>query len=37
MLKDYFNPRLRKVVPVHRRLRQVTVKFEVNEVYVPAL
>src|SRR5437867_2693532 len=31
MLKDYFNPRLHKVMPVHRRLKQITVKFEVEE------
>ncbi len=37
LLKDYFNPKLRKIVPIHRRLRQVTVKFEVNETYVPAM
>lgn len=37
MLKDYFEPKLRKVVPVIRRLRQVTVKFETDEAYVPAL
>ena len=37
MLKDYFNPKLRKVMPVHRRLKQVTVRFEVEETYVPAL
>lgn len=37
MLRDYFNPKLRKVMPVHRRLRQITVKFEVEENYVPAL
>jgi len=37
LLKDYFDPRLRKVVPVQRRIRQVTVKFEVEEAYVPAL
>jgi hypothetical protein len=36
MLRDYFDPRLRKVMPVHRRLRQVTVKFEIDEAYVPA-
>src|SRR5438477_1758326 len=30
MLKDYFNPRLRKVMPVRRRLHQVTVQFEVD-------
>jgi len=37
LLKDYFNPKLRKIVPVHRRVRQVTVKFEVDEAYVPAV
>jgi hypothetical protein len=37
MLRDYFDPQLRKIVPVIRRLRQVTVKFEVDESYVPAM
>jgi len=37
MLKDYFNPQLRMVTPVHRRLRQVTVRFEVEEDFVPTL
>ena len=37
MLKDYFNPKLHKVMPVHRQLRQITVKFEVDQEYVPAL
>jgi hypothetical protein len=37
MLRDYFNPKLRKVMPVHRRLLQLTVKFEVEEAQVPAL
>ena len=37
MLKDYFNPQLRMVMPVHRRLRQVTIRFEVEEDFVPAL
>jgi len=36
MLKDYFDPKLHKIMPVHRRMRQVTVKFEVEEVDVPA-
>jgi hypothetical protein len=36
MLRDYFDPRLRKVMPVHRRLRQVTVKFEVDVALTPA-
>jgi hypothetical protein len=37
MLRDYFDPRLHVVMPVRRRLRQVTVRFEVEEDYVPAL
>ena len=37
MLKDYFNPQLHMVMPVHRRLRQVTVRFEVDEDFVPVL
>src|SRR5437899_11154194 len=35
MLRDYFHPKLHKVMPVHRRSRQVTVRFEVEEQYVP--
>jgi hypothetical protein len=37
MLKDYFDPRLRKVMPVRRRLRQVTVKFDVDVTFTPML
>jgi hypothetical protein len=37
MLKDYFDPRLHKVMPVHRRIRQITVKFQVDEAFIPAL
>ena len=37
MLTDYFNPQLRMVLPVHRRLRQITVRLEVEEDFVPAL
>jgi hypothetical protein len=37
MLKDYFNPKLHKVMRVNRRLRQVTVRFEVEETFVPAM
>lgn len=37
MLRDYFHPELHKVMPVHRRLRQITVKFQVDEAHVPAL
>jgi hypothetical protein len=36
MLKDYFNPKLHKVMPVQRQLRQVTIKFEVEQGNVPA-
>lgn len=35
MLKDYFNPKLRKVLPVHKRLKQVTVRISVKENYIP--
>src|SRR5438093_119036 len=37
MLKDYFDPRLRKVMSVYRRLRQVTVKFDVDVTFAPAI
>ena len=37
MLKDYFNPQLRKIMSAHRRVRQITVKFEVEETFIPAL
>lgn len=37
MLKDYLDPQLRKVMEVNRRLRQVIVKFEIDEAFVPAL
>ena len=37
MLKDYFDPRLHKVMPVNRRMHQVTVRFEVEENFFPAL
>jgi hypothetical protein len=37
MLRDYFNPELRRVMPVHRRLRQITVTFEIDEAHVEAL
>lgn len=37
MLKDYLDPRLRKVMPVRRVLHQVKVRFSVSEHYVPAL
>jgi len=37
MLPDYFNSKLHKVMPVHRRIRQVTVKFEIEEGFVPSL
>ena len=37
MLKDYFDPQLHLVMPVYRRLRQVTVRFEIEENAVPAV
>ncbi len=37
LLKDYFHPQLHKVMAVHRRQHQVTVKFEVDEGFLPAL
>lgn len=37
MLKDYFNPNLFKIVKTHRRTRQVTVKFEIDEGFIPTL
>lgn len=37
VLRDYFDPKLRKVMPVRRVLRQVRVRFSVSEHYVPAL
>ena len=37
MLKDYFNPKLRKIMPANRVQRQVRVQFTTSEHYVPAL
>jgi len=37
MLKDYFDPKLHRVFQVHRRLKQITVSFDVDEASVPAL
>lgn len=37
MLKDYFDPRLRKILRVHRRTRQVMVKFEIDDGFLLAL
>lgn len=37
LLKDYFDPALHLVMPVYRRLRQVTVRFEIEENALPAL
>jgi hypothetical protein len=36
MLKDYFDPKLHRVFQVHRRLKQITVSFDVDEASVPA-
>lgn len=37
MLKDYFDPRLRKILPVHKRTRQVMVKFDIDDGFVPSI
>jgi hypothetical protein len=37
MFKDYFDPRVRTILPVHRRLRHITVKFDVSVSFAPAL
>jgi hypothetical protein len=37
MLRDYFHPQLHRVMTVHRRQHQVTVRFEVDEGFLPAL
>ena len=36
MLKDYFDPKLHRVFQVHRRLKQVTAGFDVDEAWLPA-
>jgi hypothetical protein len=37
MFRDYFDPKLSKIVPVPRRLRQLTVKFSVDVSDLPAV
>jgi hypothetical protein len=37
MLRDYFNPQLHRLMAVRRRLRQITVKFDIDEAFIPAL
>jgi hypothetical protein len=37
LLKDYFDPKLHLILPVFRRLREITVRFEIEENSVPAL
>lgn len=37
MLRDYFNPRLHKVVEVQRQSTQIIVSFDVDEISVPAV
>jgi hypothetical protein len=36
MLKDYFNPRLHKMLQFRRRMQQITVRFDVTESDLPA-
>jgi hypothetical protein len=35
LLKDYFDPRIRKVLPVRKRVRQIEVDFEIKDFLVP--
>jgi hypothetical protein len=35
LLKDFFDHRIRKVLPVHKRVRQIEVNFEVKDFLVP--
>jgi hypothetical protein len=35
LLKDYFDPRIRKVLPVHKRVRQIEVNFDIKNYLVP--
>ena len=37
VLKDYFDPRLRKLIDVPRKLQQLRVTFEVEEVDIPSM
>ncbi len=37
LLKDYFDPRLRRVAAVRRLVRQIRVRYSVSECFVPAL
>ena len=37
MLRDYFNPKLHKVFPVRRQMKQIRIKFEVDDASVPVL
>jgi hypothetical protein len=37
VFKDYFDPSLRKVLPIPRKLRQVRVNFDVEEADIPSV
>lgn len=37
LLKDYLNPKLRKIVEVNRELKQILVKFKTDSSYIPTL
>jgi hypothetical protein len=37
MLKDYFDPRLRRVTSTRRRVREIRVRFSISEHFVPAV
>ena len=34
LLKDFFDPRIRKLLPVRRRVRQIEVSFEIRDYLV---
>ena len=37
LLRDYFDPKLRKLFHARRFLRQVTIRFDVDEAFIPAV
>jgi hypothetical protein len=36
VLKDFFDPKIRKKLPVHKQVRMIEVNFEVRDYLVPA-
>jgi hypothetical protein len=37
MLPDYLHPELQITLPIHQKVRQVTVRYEITEEFVPVL